>query len=73
MCICINCRHMCMCTTYLVIQERHLSIEKNLDYTFTPINSLIQINISKSVYSFQQEWDLIECLSFAEQPGNWLV
>nr|YP_010952195.1 hypothetical protein Ycf34 [Gloiopeltis furcata]WMP13864.1 hypothetical protein Ycf34 [Gloiopeltis furcata] len=73
MCICINCRHMYMCTTYLIIKEQHLSVKQSPSYTFTPINSLIQISISKSLYYFQQEWDLVECLSFTEKPGNWLV
>ena len=72
MCICVNCRHASFCTTYKLIQKQHgkKDINKNL---FIPINTLIQININSKSEGAQFDWDLIECLSFIEKPGQWLI
>lgn len=74
MCICVNCRHTHRCTTYLFIQQRHKKlVVKSLDiYNFTPQDTLIKINIVKKIDQIKFDWDLIECLSFTEQPGQWL-
>uniref|UniRef100_UPI003002FDD3 Ycf34 n=1 Tax=Anunuuluaehu liula TaxID=3049639 RepID=UPI003002FDD3 len=73
MCICINCRHVHNCTTYKLIQKQHQQYKLKRNSAFIPINTLIKININQSIYSPKLDWDLIECLSFVEQPGNWLI
>ncbi len=76
MCICINCRHINHCTTYKFITKQHNLITKDLsnDAKFIPKENVIQINIktNKKVHKMILDWDLIECLSFAEKPGSWL-
>lgn len=76
MCICINCRHVHNCTTYQLIKKKH-QYQKEDENTkspllFIPISTLIHINIDRSNSSCELDWDLVECLSFAEQPGKWL-
>lgn len=71
MCICVNCRHMYKCTTYFFIQKQH----KSLNYVslhqeeFIPHDTIITIKINKKI---KFDWDLVECLSFTEKPGQWL-
>lgn len=72
MCICVNCRHVHNCTTYELIQKQHNSNINHKSFCFIPINTLININISNSDSHIQFDWDLVECLSFTEEPGKWL-
>nr|YP_009295707.1 conserved hypothetical plastid protein [Mastocarpus papillatus]AOL58191.1 conserved hypothetical plastid protein [Mastocarpus papillatus] len=72
MCICINCKYVNSCSTYQLIQKQHQQDMLNIYTTFTPINTLITININQSYKTSTFDWDLIECLSFTEKPGNWL-
>lgn len=76
MCICINCRHIHNCQTYWFIEQQHLKYENSLKAKkngFTPINTLIKININKINNHTVVDWDLVECLSFVERPGHWLI
>lgn len=74
MCICVNCRHIYQCQTYIFIEEQHnIKIKKTHDQVFLPNNNLIEINIKKNTNSTILDWDLIECLSFVEKPGSWLI
>nr|YP_009296999.1 hypothetical protein Ceram_066 [Ceramium japonicum]AOM66342.1 hypothetical protein Ceram_066 [Ceramium japonicum] len=71
MCICINCKHVNYCRTYSFIELQHTN---QLSYTkpiFTPHNTLIQINLKYYNHKYILDWDLIECLSFIEEPGSW--
>nr|YP_009774114.1 conserved hypothetical plastid protein [Caulacanthus okamurae]QIZ74731.1 conserved hypothetical plastid protein [Caulacanthus okamurae] len=74
MCICINCRHIHNCTTYLVIQKQH---KKNSKFTsqsyFVPLDTLVEVNIYQNIDDIKFEWDLTQCLSFVEKPGNWIM
>lgn len=72
MCICINCRHVNNCYTYQIIQKQH---QQNLQklFTFIPSNTLINVNIASEIQVTNFDWDLVECLSFVEQPGQWLL
>lgn len=72
MCICINCRHVHSCSTYQFIQKQHKQDLLQNKPFFLPVNTLIYININLSLYSSKFDWDLTECLSFIEQPGNWI-
>nr|YP_009393896.1 hypothetical protein [Polysiphonia sertularioides]ARW62458.1 hypothetical protein [Polysiphonia sertularioides] len=73
MCICINCRHMKICNIYHFIQKQHNynknGIEKNSRIYFNPIDTTISV----SLYTTKAllDWDLKECSSFIEKPGNW--
>nr|WCH56294.1 hypothetical protein [Hypnea sp.] len=74
MCICINCQHISICTTYKIILKQHKqSIREKNSLIFTPDHTLIKVNISQRLYSIKIEWDLVECSSFAEKPGCWLA
>lgn len=74
MCICVNCRHIDKCTAYLFIQKQHRQpINQPIKlYNFRPRDTVIKINIIKSSNKTNFDWDLVECLSFTEQPGKWL-
>ena len=72
MCICINCRHVHNCTVYKIIQKQHKQNIVASPIKFIPSNTLININIYQSIHSIIFDWDLVECLSFVEQPGQWL-
>nr|YP_009395762.1 hypothetical protein [Herposiphonia versicolor]ARW64742.1 hypothetical protein [Herposiphonia versicolor] len=75
MCICINCRHIHKCTTYQFIEEQHKNIniaKKNIKNYFTPINTIIIVNINKQEKYITLDWDLQQCSSFTEKPGFWL-
>lgn len=73
MCICINCRHMNNCSTYLFIQKQHqIDTNKVLKKTlFFPHTNITQVNIKLKKYTTQIDWDLTECLSFIESPNSW--
>nr|YP_009391825.1 hypothetical protein [Acrosorium ciliolatum]ARW59969.1 hypothetical protein [Acrosorium ciliolatum] len=73
MCICVNCRHISKCQTYFFIEQQHKFDKKKNCITFIPNNNLIQINIKNNVNNIIFDWDLIECLSFVEKPGSWLI
>ena len=73
MCICINCRHVHNCTTYKIIQKQHRQSTYQSKIMFVPGDTLIDINISQSMNSIKLDWDLVECSSFVEQPGKWLL
>ncbi len=73
MCICINCKHRDYCKTYFFIEVQHnINIKYNIS-TFMPINTLMQINVKTYANKYTLDWDLIECLSFVEDPGSWLI
>nr|YP_009395143.1 hypothetical protein [Bryothamnion seaforthii]ARW63911.1 hypothetical protein [Bryothamnion seaforthii] len=73
MCICINCRHIHRCLTYSFIEKQHQKVRKQKNNKFIPYHTVININIYYKSSQIYLDWDLVECLSFAEQPGNWLV
>lgn len=71
MCICINCRHIHKCQTYQFIEIQHGSnVSKRSK--FTPIQTVIVVNMNKQSDNFLLDWDLKECTSFIEEPGSWL-
>lgn len=71
MCICINCRHICSCTTYKFITRQHNDILTHSSAIFHPSHTIINVNVNKKNGQIFIDWDLIECLSFVEKPGNW--
>lgn len=73
MCICINCKHINYCRTYAFIELQHKNQRSYKESSFTPNNTLIQINLKKQITIYILDWDLIECLSFIEKPGSWQI
>nr|YP_009396988.1 hypothetical protein [Spyridia filamentosa]ARW66174.1 hypothetical protein [Spyridia filamentosa] len=74
MCICVNCRHVNSCETYYFISTQHNQIKQTNIVKFKPSRTLIKVNISShSEKDIKVDWDLVECLSFVEDPGKWLI
>nr|YP_009257506.1 hypothetical chloroplast RF34 [Coeloseira compressa]ANH09589.1 hypothetical chloroplast RF34 [Coeloseira compressa] len=73
MCICVNCLHVSRCKTYYLIGRQHGHCLNHCAMNFIPVSSLILVNITKSQDLNVFEWDLKECLSFTEKPGNWIL
>ena len=71
MCICINCKYIKYCKTYSLIESKHKLTMSHDIYSFTPNHTIIQVNLKKQNEIYTLDWDLIECLSFTEQPGSW--
>jgi len=73
MCICINCKFVSNCSIYSLIEKQHSQINNlnKKDYSFVPHYSVININIIAGTQN-QLDWDIIECLSYTEEPGKWL-
>nr|YP_010985815.1 hypothetical protein RMF00_pgp204 [Grateloupia asiatica]WOL36733.1 hypothetical protein [Grateloupia asiatica] len=73
MCICVNCNHVHICNTYALIKKQHSKSDFQKTTKFIPTQTIIHINIKSSLYNINFDWDLQECLSFAEKPGQWLT
>lgn len=73
MCICINCRHVHNCTIYKIIQKQHQQKTYSPEIVFIPSDTIINININQSNNLIKFDWDLVECSSFVEEPGKWLL
>lgn len=73
MCICVNCIHISRCKTYHLIGKQHGHYFNVHSVSFIPVSSLIIVNITKTKGLNVFEWDLKECLSFTEKPGNWIL
>ena len=71
MCICINCRHIGRCSTYQFIKQQHNKLIVSENVLFNPISTIIDVNVKKKNTLTIIDWDLTECLSFVEKPGNW--
>nr|QCI05544.1 hypothetical protein [Crouania attenuata] len=74
MCICVNCRHIKICRTYLFIEQQHKQ-QKKIDIVkqFVPSNTIVTVNLYYRTYmNIKLDWDLIECSSFIEKPGYWI-
>lgn len=73
MCICINCRHIIKCSTYFFIKKQYLKIHNNPNRDFFyPSKTIVIVQVNKHKETIALDWDLKECASFAEKPGNWL-
>lgn len=73
MCICLNCKYINICKQYFLIEQTHN--EPNITQTpqFWPLQSITNINLLIQKKAIEVELDVVECLSFKEKPGNWLV
>nr|YP_009314701.1 Hypothetical protein ycf34 [Neoizziella asiatica]SCW23156.1 Hypothetical protein ycf34 [Neoizziella asiatica] len=73
MCICINCLYVYKCSTYHFVTLQHQGSYKHDDTNtlFNPSYSILHANYIEINNHHQLDWDVIECLSFIEQPGSW--
>jgi len=72
MCICINCIYIQNCSTYSDIKKQHKSrIVKSKDL-FNPAHPIIHVNINQTNFYTEIDWDIVECLSFVDSPGQWM-
>nr|QWK41822.1 hypothetical protein [Protohalopteris sp.] len=73
MCICLNCYRIDNCSIYMVValkHKEHIRTVKKMFYPQSPI--LFGLNKFSKINSFLIEWDISECLSYQDKPGNWL-
>lgn len=68
--ICINCKHIFACKTYQSIEKQQTSKPSNTLSTFIPQYTIIRTNLNNGRYN-EIDWDIVECLSFVENPGYW--
>nr|YP_009312859.1 Hypothetical protein ycf34 [Helminthora furcellata]SCW21113.1 Hypothetical protein ycf34 [Helminthora furcellata]SCW23973.1 Hypothetical protein ycf34 [Helminthora furcellata] len=73
MCICINCLYVHKCSTYqfVTIQHNENKHYSSMTTIFHPIDPILNANFKEINMSMEVDWDVIECLSFLEKPGNW--
>lgn len=69
MCICINCLHITTCSTYQIIARQHKVKMQVQETSFYPQGSMIHVNF---YHTSKVDWDIIECLSFIDAPGQWI-
>lgn len=73
MCICVNCHYVDRCTTYHAVehqhQQPHLTEFPDFEATEPTINVNIRPGDTDDV--IEMEWDVVGCLSFAEEKGKW--
>ena len=73
MCICLNCARIDGCKVYFIIEKQHREktiFGKKSFYPQAPI--LLCINFFSEKTQYFLEWDVNECLSYQESPGNWI-
>nr|QUE29976.1 Ycf34 [Erythrocladia irregularis] len=73
MCICINCYHVNNCSTYYSIEKQHKKSHLNIDPFFVPQSPVVNVNIINQHLDIALDWDVVECLSFVEAPGKWIL
>nr|YP_009314907.1 Hypothetical protein ycf34 [Scinaia undulata]SCW23362.1 Hypothetical protein ycf34 [Scinaia undulata] len=73
MCICINCLYVHQCSTYQYIEKQHGKKSTKKKELFSPKNPIIHVNIYNDRDTRQMDWDIVECLSFIDEPGSWKV
>lgn len=75
MCICLNCRYIYECQTYEVIELKHSltkeKIVKESKKNYIPYSPVIMVN--SNIKTGDIEWDVIDCLSFQESDGAWIL
>nr|YP_009313882.1 Hypothetical protein ycf34 [Hommersandiophycus borowitzkae]SCW22136.1 Hypothetical protein ycf34 [Hommersandiophycus borowitzkae] len=72
MCICINCSYVHICSTYQFIKIQHNKETSETDNLFYPSHPVIHANLTDIETYLRVDWDVVECLSFLEQPGKWV-
>nr|SCW22953.1 Hypothetical protein ycf34 [Nemalion sp. H.1444] len=73
MCICINCLYVHECSAYAQVKRQHSKLNLVLNKEFDAAEPIIYVNINNLSDSTSIDWDIVECLSFLEKPGSWIV
>lgn len=74
MCICLNCKRLNYCQIYSIVEQKHGEKQSNLEILFAPQSPILTcINFFSKKKLYTLEWDVNECLSYQEKPGNWLI
>ncbi|CAM9092662.1 unnamed protein product [Discosporangium mesarthrocarpum] len=73
MCICLNCSQIRKCQIYSIIEIKHKEKKIKQNYIFFPQSPVISINLFYQKKLQKLEWDVIECLSYEEEAGSWLL
>ncbi len=71
MCICINCKYVDRCTTYHAVEEQHQQAHLTSAPNFEATQPSINVNIRTLADGVEMEWDVVGCLSFAQDRGKW--
>jgi hypothetical protein len=71
MCICIHCHYVDRCTTYHAVEHQHQQPHLTELPTFEAAEPTINVNIRNQGNEIEMEWDVVGCLSFAEEKGKW--
>jgi hypothetical protein len=71
MCICINCHYVDRCQTYHAVELQHQQPHLTPTPDFEANSPTINVNIRTESAQIQMEWDVVGCLSFAEELGKW--
>nr|YP_010443844.1 Ycf34 [Vacuolaria virescens]UTE94731.1 Ycf34 [Vacuolaria virescens] len=72
MCICLNCKYINVCKHYNFVEKNHNELNITKTPAFFPYYSITTINFFNEPKELEIEWDVVECLSFKEKPGNWV-
>lgn len=73
MCICLNCSYLNICKQYFFVEKNHKELNINKNAKFLPSQSIINIIMFQTQKTLEIEFDIIECLSFKEKPGKWII
>nr|YP_009182393.1 conserved hypothetical plastid protein [Costaria costata]ALF62937.1 conserved hypothetical plastid protein [Costaria costata]QWK43811.1 hypothetical protein [Costaria costata]WAM62492.1 hypothetical protein [Costaria costata] len=75
MCICLNCDRINNCEVYSIVEQKHNEKQayKKKRQFFPQSPTLLCINFFSKNNLYLLEWDVNECLSYQEKPGNWML
>jgi Hypothetical chloroplast protein Ycf34 len=71
MCICIHCHYVDRCSTYHAVEHQHQQPHLTESPTFEASEPTINVNIRNQGNEIEMEWDVVGCLSFAEEKNKW--
>jgi hypothetical protein len=71
MCICVNCHYVDRCTTYHAVEHQHQQLHLTETPDFEATDPTINVNVRTHDDIIEMEWDVVGCLSFAEEKGKW--
>ena len=72
MCVCLNCSHIFNCDIYFLIEANHSKSVNHVPIQFFASSPVIIISSFLQKITIQLEWDVVNCNSYNEKPGNWV-
>lgn len=61
------------CLTYHKITKQHGTQDISQKSQFDPSQPIIHVSINCNFNSTQVDWDIVECSSFIDSPGQWII